>query len=406
MLPVSKRLAIFFAAALLNAPSARALIIYGSGPSDVNNTLNTTAPTTGLAAGAPWYNVVQFGPHNASAVYLGYGYVLTANHVGLEDTGIVVNGVSYNRDTAFAPVQVTEDVPTTAFADFADLKLVKILGNPVLPQLPVVQKLPINYSTTNDLSTSSTLIGWGVGKGSVVLLKGWNGGADTTRAERWGTNSAPLSDTIVSFPNYGYTYDAFRLDFNRNLGASTAHIAFGDSGSALFQKIGGVWKLSGTDTLAEAAYYDYDLLTPGDQPDSCYFVRLEKYAHLLRYENWANTKLGSPIAAEAGDPDHDGLNNLLEYAFHTNPNTASTSALPQVGMEGGFVTLTYTQLMSATDLSYAVEESPSLSPANWNPATVIEETVSIDGVTRVVKAKVAIGAATQKFLRLSVKKLP
>jgi hypothetical protein len=76
-------------------------------------------------------------------------------------------------------------------------------------------------------------------------------------------------------------------------------------------------------------------------------------------------------------------------------------------MESGFVTLTYTQLLSATDLSYVVQESTDLSnPHAWTAATVIEEIVSTSGVTRVVKAKVAINSAPQKFLRLSVTKVP
>ena len=106
------------------------------------------------------------------------------------------------------------------------------------------------------------------------------------------------------------------------------------------------------------------------------------------------------------DPDKDGCSNLLEYAFHTNPNSASSATHPQAGLESGYATLTYNKLLSATDLTYTVEESPSLTTPNWTTATVIEETVSASGVTAVIKAKVALGAATQKYLRLRVTKLP
>ena len=47
MLLAPKRLAFFLAAALLCAPSARALIVVGASRTDVDNTVNTTAPTTG-----------------------------------------------------------------------------------------------------------------------------------------------------------------------------------------------------------------------------------------------------------------------------------------------------------------------------------------------------------------------
>ena len=400
MLLAPKRLAFFLAAALLSAPSARALIIYGTGPTDVNNALNTTAP----ASGAPWDRVFQFGTNNASGIYLGNGCILTANHVNPVPTGFFINGLSYDRDTTFAPLQIIDG------ADVVDMKLVRILPNITTGTLPPLSTLPLNFSATADLNLNCTIIGWGVGKGAIVTNQGWNWGGDSTRAQRWGTNKT-LS-TAISAVYSGYSYEALETSFNRSLGSDTSEITIGDSGSALFQQFGGVWKLAGITTTvlqyqASAALYDGQSPIPhGDQPDAANFVRLEKYAHLLRYENWANLKLGSATAALTADADKDGSSNLLEYAFHTEPGTASVNSLPQVGMESGYVTLTYTQLLSATDLSYVVEESTGVSPASWSPATVIEETVSTSGMTRVVKAKVAIGAATQKYLRLSVTKLP
>ncbi len=399
------RSALFLATALLGVPSARALIIYGTGPTDVNNALNTTAP----ASGAPWLNVVQFGGNNATGIYLGNGCILTANHVQPVPGSVTINGLLYTMDPAFAPLQILDG------ATVVDMKLVKILGIPdgngtrVLPPLPVVQKLPLNYSTTADLNLACTIIGWGVGKDAIVLNQGWLWGDNSTRAERWGTNKTLSSAVSAVYDTYNY--EALETSFRRSLGSNTSQITIGDSGSGLFQQFVGVWKLSGLTTTvlqyqSNAALYDGDLLAPGDQPDAANFVRIAKYAHLLRYENWANLKLGSPTAVTTADTDKDGSNNLLEYAFHTEPGTASVSALPQVGMESGNLTLTYTQLLSATDLSYVVQESQSLSPPNWTSAAVVEETVSTSGVTRVVKAKVALGAATQKYLRLSVTKVP
>lgn len=392
-----KRLAFFLAAALLCAPAARALIIYGTGPADVNNALNTTAP----ANGAPWANVVQFGVNNASGVYLGNGFILTANHVTVVDSGIVINGVSYDRDPSFAPLQISEA------PDSVDLKLVKIIG---LPPLPVVQSLPLNFSTSSDLNANCTLIGWGVGKGAIIANQGWYWGDDSTHAERWGTNHTLSSAVAATYS--GYSYEALETPFSRS-----CQITLGDSGSGLFQKLGTVWKLSGLTTtvlryLDGAAQYDgvptdpLDPTTFGDQPDAANFVRIAKYAHLLRYENWANLKLGSATADATADADKDSSSNLLEYAFHTNPNSASASSLPQLGLEPGFVTLTYTKLLSATDLSYVVEQSPDASTGSWTPATVTGETVATSGLTATIKAKVAVTTEPKKFLRLSVTRLP
>ena len=391
------RSALCLSAVFLTASSSPALIIYGIGPTDVNNALNTTVP----ANGAPWYNVVRFGPNNASGVYLGNGCVLTANHVNLVGS-VDINGVSYTIDPSFTALQVTEA------PDVVDLKLVKILG---VPPLPVVQNLPLNFSSTADLNLNCTIIGWGVGKGTIIANKGWNWGGDATRAQRWGTNKTGLA--AVSAAYSGYSYEALETSFKRSLGSDTSQITLGDSGGGLFQQFAGVWKLSGITTsllqyLANAAQYDGLAPIPvGDQPDEANYVRLQKYAHLLRYENWANTKLGSPTASMTADSDGDGSCNLLEYAFSTIPNSFASSSRPQFGLESGYVTLTYTQLLSATDLSYVVQESTDLgNPNGWTAATVVEEVVSTSGVTRVVKAKVAINSAPQKFLRLSVTKDP
>ena len=397
MLSSASRFALLFTAAVSGAWDAQALIIYGTGPTDVNNALNTTAP----ASGAPWYNVVRFGPNNASGVYLGNGCVLTANHVTLVGA-VDINGVSYTIDPNFTALQVTEA------PNVVDLKLVKILG---MPPLPVLQSLPLNFSATADLNLNCTIMGWGVGKGTIITNKGWNWGNDSTRAQRWGTNKTGVA--AVSAVYSGYSYEALETTFNRSLGSDTSEITLGDSGGGLFQQFAGVWKLSGITTtvlqyLANAAQYDgLSPIPVGDQSDQANFVRLERYAHLLRYGNWANTKLGSSTASMTADADGDGSSNLLEYAFYTTPTSAASSSRPQVGIEGGFLTLTYTQLMSATDLSYVVQESTDLTnPNGWIPATVIEEIVSTSGVTRVVKAKVAINSAPQKFLRLSVTKVP
>lgn len=399
MPPPTQRIALLLAATLSCTMDSAALIIYGTGPNDVDNSLNVLAPNTLPPNGSPAVNVVKMGTAG-SGIYLGNGYVLTANHVGLVDNGIVINGVSYDRDLTFDPLYINENVPTTAYEDFTDLKLIRILG---MPPLPVVQKLPINHSSTADLASSSTLIAWGVGKGSIAALQGWDGGDSTTVALRWGTNSAPGSFTLEPFEGYLYRYDGLLLDFDRTLGPNTAQIAFLDSGSPLLQQIGGVWTVSGITTLAGPAYYDSDLAAPGDQPAACAFVRLQKYSHLLRAENWAKAKLGNAAASLTADTDFDGLPQLLEYAFKTDPNSAASAARPQVGMESGYLTLTYTQLLSATDLSYVVQESSDLTnPLNWAPATVVQEIVSNNGLTRIVKAKVAINSAPQKFLRLKV----
>lgn len=340
--------ALLGAALTLSSVPASALVVYGSGPNDTDNDRNALAPDTLPPNGAPSDHVAQFGPNNASGVYLGNGFVLTANHVSLVNSGIVIKGVSYNRDTSFGPLQISESPHAV------DLKLIRIVG---WPSAMVLGPLPINDAVTED-AQACTIIGFGLGKGAIIADQGWYWGGDNTRAERWGTNVAYT--TPISYS--GYHYPAIVTEFARALGPDTAQLALGDSGCGLFQQFGGVWKLSGIGTavgspIANSALYDGDLATADDQPDVSAFVRLSSFGHLLRYENWARAKLGSPTASPTADPDNDGFGNLLEYAFHTDPNSGASFSAPMVGVEPGFVAITYTRLMSATDLSYGVEST-------------------------------------------------
>ena len=102
----------------------------------------------------------------------------------------------------------------------------------------------------------------------------------------------------------------------------------------------------------------------------------------------------------SADPEKDNLTNRLEYAFLSDPLADSSKHAPTVGIEAGFVTLTYRKNLLASELIYKVLESGSLS--GWMPATTTDEMVSDDGILRVIKAKVARGNATEKFLRLEV----
>ncbi|HWB60232.1 MAG TPA: hypothetical protein VG733_12120, partial [Chthoniobacteraceae bacterium] len=105
--------------------AARALIPYDTG-TDTDNTYNTTPPLNG----APWNYVAEVTnadvSTDASAVYLGNGFLITANHVNL-GTSVLLDGTSYTIDASYTPEQVGD----------ADLKLFKILGNPGLTTLPL-----------------------------------------------------------------------------------------------------------------------------------------------------------------------------------------------------------------------------------------------------------------------------
>jgi|GEM_PF-1365657 NPCBM/NEW2 domain. len=122
---------------------------------------------------------------------------------------------------------------------------------------------------------------------------------------------------------------------------------------------------------------------------------------------------GDPdIAGPLADPDGDGLPNLLEYAFDTDPRTADTGhAFPRIDtlLANGqtYLTLTFPR-RAAVDagVSYLVEESPDL--ASWTALELAPRLVGppsdlgngLELVT--VRGDIPLGAGTRAFLRLRV----
>jgi hypothetical protein len=242
---MSRRATFWLWALMLLAGVARsqALIVFGSDESD-----NLLAPLDG----APWKYVARLDQNNASGVYLGNGFLLTANHVNVPATALI-NGGTYLIDTAYAPLQI----------DGADIKLLRILGDPQLAALSLIQP------GATGLNKASTIIGWGVGKGFTVINQGWNWSDDSSRAQRWGTNTT-LPDYFVS-NNQSYLLTTF----DRLQGSEEAAVTLGDSGSALFQKFGSKWELAAITSSVETggqSLYDHDPLRLLDQPDHNFFI--------------------------------------------------------------------------------------------------------------------------------------
>lgn len=82
-------------------------------------------------------------------------------------------------------------------------------------------------------------------------------------------------------------------------------------------------------------------------------------------ENWRLANFGSIAntgnAADTADPDKDGLNNLLEYALGTDPNSNSAASAPLVSTSTGKLRITFTRNTAATDLTLSVIAADTLT---------------------------------------------
>lgn len=115
------------------------------------------------------------------------------------------------------------------------------------------------------------------------------------------------------------------------------------------------------------------------------------------------TASNSGQAADTVDTNGDGERNLLEYATGQNPS-ASTRAETPAFLESGQLRFSYprSQLALADGIVFMVESSATLTPFSWNPAPIINQSVTGTGTTRLVTIETPDDSQARKFLRLNV----
>lgn len=110
---------------------------------------------------------------------------------------------------------------------------------------------------------------------------------------------------------------------------------------------------------------------------------------------------GNPlIAGPAATPAGDGVCNLLKYAFGLDPLVSAAGSMPVATLGGGSLSITYTKVLSATDLTYTVQWSADLT--NWSSSGVTEQVTGGNATTQQIRATVPGAPATAKFLRVQV----
>jgi hypothetical protein len=268
------------------APPASAVVI-ASEPGSAN----TTPP-----ADDPGFGRIGV-PGVASVVYLGNGWVLTANHVG--DTDVTLGGVVYPH------VPGSRVTFTNPDASVPDLSAYRIDPHPDLPILPIA-------SATPSLGTPLVMIGHGLDRlGSVS----WNGHpgfiSAGTQSVRWGTNVVDGAGMLANSAAIATVFD---------LGATPheAQGAYGDSGGGVFAKnASDVWELVGIifaiDEYEDQPYY-YVL-----DGNVTYAVDLASY----------HDQIIATVRPECSDEvDNDGDGNV---DFPNDPGCKSPEDLSEAG---------------------------------------------------------------------------
>ncbi|MES2709869.1 MAG: PQQ-dependent sugar dehydrogenase [Verrucomicrobiota bacterium] len=86
-------------------------------------------------------------------------------------------------------------------------------------------------------------------------------------------------------------------------------------------------------------------------------------------EAWRQSHFGSTgntgDAADLADPDHDGLPNLVEFAFDQNPKSGASLTLPPGRLENGNFVVSFAQPAGISGITYTAEWSANPAAGGW-----------------------------------------
>lgn len=177
-----------------------------------------------------WNYVGQVGGANdASGVYLGNGWVITAGHVGPHDFTLDANTYAY---TGYSYTNFTYTNGQTT--EYADINLFRVattstVGNSLLPTNNI--SLVPNYKVS----------------GNTVVMIG-NGDSDAGRQKSWGINTVTANNFLLPLGGGSpYTSVDFETAYGTNAygTTNTATLVNGDSGGGDFAYGGTNWYLIG-----------------------------------------------------------------------------------------------------------------------------------------------------------------
>lgn len=128
---------------------------------------------------------------------------------------------------------------------------------------------------------------------------------------------------------------------------------------------------------------------------------------------WKIQHLGSSTAPDDGDPDHDGLPNVVEYALGKIPTLPDAAGQPAASLAANFIRLTVPRDPARDDIVMIVEATSDLS--NWTPLALSingspftgpgylsGETPGSGVKSVVVRDLVPVSSGPRRFLRLRV----
>ncbi len=250
----------------------------------------------------------------------------------------------------------------------------------------------LGNATTNALAAGSLTVGFAVGPRTAS----GNATASFDNVTFLGVPPAPSG--LVAAPASAQV----GLTWNPVAGADSYTVKRSDASGGPFTTIAsGLASPAYVDSALDAGVAVYYVVTAvnaagegpaGTEISAAPFTAIQAW-RFLHFKS--ETSSGS--AADTGDPDGDGLCNLIEYALGTSPVSASPDGMPTPGTSGGKLTLSFFRALP--DVTYYVDGSSDLT--NWS---VLESNPGVIGqrVTVIDTIDISSGVPPRRFLRLRV----
>lgn len=262
-----RHLACALACAALATPAGAVIIDSGDG------TGNTTAP-----GDDPGWDYVGLRAA-LTAVYLGNGWVVSANHVAAGT--LILDGIGYPYVTD-SKIQIDDGGGT-----LGDLAVWQIDPYPAWPLLPISSEASL-------VGKKVFMIGQGRDRGAAQTACAppkdgylWEG----SKTKRWGKNVVEAHVNVLNTDSFYATFDESGLTHE-------AQAADGDSGGGVFVKNGGQWELAGV---------MFVLASFGCQPtDSAFHGNLTYSSDLAAYRDQI-LPIVRPECSDELDNDSDSL---------------------------------------------------------------------------------------------------
>ncbi|OYW78166.1 MAG: hypothetical protein B7Z37_00570 [Verrucomicrobia bacterium 12-59-8] len=364
--------------------------------SDAPHTPLITVPITGLPANEI-VRGIDFDPFTGKlyAVVINFGLPVTANHLYTIDplTGFatLVNATSFTPLLAHPSIDlafnlITGDLNIAVGTGQQNIRLNPLNGNVIASDTPFAYvagdpnagATPSIVGADFQLLNNGTATYYGIDQTLDVLVRVGSTG---------GTPNAATTGQLTTIGLLGVdTAGVTGLDFSRTSGGAFA--CMGGPGATT----GDLYYL---DTTTGAA----TLIGQIALPEAVRDIAVAPPYLAWKHTHFTGNVQVPSIAGDTANPAHDGIANLMKYAFGMDPATSSRTGLPLNGFAGGKLRLGFNR--AASDVQYQVQASNDLTI--WTPAVTTDVTPlgSPAGWTE-IEESISNMNSTHHFLRLQV----